>query len=272
MKTPPVSALRLFTVFCVSSVFPAFSSAAPVDDLAAAAQKLVDAPNYSWTSTTEIANSQFPAMPSEGVAEKGGFSVVTRTFNDNKSQTVRKGTEVVMQNRDGDWVTMEEMRAQFGGGQRSGGAPGGAAPGGAPAGGGQRGGGRGGFGGGMFGGVANPAEGVAALAAKLKDLKLVDGALVGTATGTDAAALLAPAGGRGGQGGQGNFGPKYSSVTVKFWLKDGAVAKYSTHTVGTMTLPNGDDRELDTTTTIEFKNVGTTKVEVPEAAKKKFAP
>ena len=269
MKTPPISALRLFTVFCVSSVFPVFSSAAPADDLAAATKKLVDAPNYSWTATTEMANSQFPAMPSEGVAEKGGFSVVTRTFNDNKSQTVRKGTEVVMQNRDGDWVTMEEMRAQFGGGQRGGG--------GAPGGGGQRGGGgggggRGGFGGGMFGGVANPAEGVAALAAKLKDLKLVDGALVGTATGADAAALLAPAGGRGGQGGQGNFGPKYSSVTVKFWLKDGAVAKYSTHAVGSMTLPNGDDRELDTTTTIEFKNVGTTKVEVPEAAQKKFAP
>ena len=43
-----------------------------------------------------------------------------------------------------------------------------------------------------------------------------------------AAALLAPAGTRVGQA---PAGPKYSSVTVKFWLKDGAVSKYSTHSV-----------------------------------------
>ena len=33
---------------------------------------------------------------------------------------------------------------------------------------------------------------------------------------------------------------------------------------------NGEDRDLDTTTTTEIKNVGSTKVDVPEAAKKKF--
>jgi len=253
MKTRLVSA----SFISLLSVLSAY--AAPADDLAAAAKKLSAAANYSWTSTTEIANSQFPAMPVEGVAEKDGFTVVTRTFNDNKSQTVRKGTQVVMQNRDGDWMTGEEMRAQFAGGGGGGG------------GGGQRGGGgRGGFGGGMFGGVTNPAETVASLAAKIKELKSVDGALVATASGEEATALLAPAGGRGGQGG--GFAPKYSSVTVKFWLKDGAVAKYTTHSVGTMTLPNGDDREIDATTTVEFKNVGTTKVEVPEAAKKKLTP
>ena len=249
MKTRTPSVLSVLSVSWVLSVSSP-THAAPADDLAAAARKLADAPNYAWTATTEIANAPFPAMPVEGVAEKGGFAVTTRTFNGNTSQTVRKGTEVAMQNRDGEWMTMEEMRAPF-----AGGAPGGA---GGP-GGGQRGGGR--------GGAGNPAEVVAALAAKIKDLKVADGALVATASGDDATALLAPAGGRGGPA---PAGVRYSSVTLKFWLKDGALAQYSTHTVGTFTMPNGDEREVDSTTTVEVKNVGTAQVEVPAAAKKKF--
>lgn len=255
MKTRTASVFSVLSVSWVLSVSSP-TQAAPADDLAAAARKLAAAPNYAWTATTEIANAPFPAMPLEGVAEKGGFTVTTRTFNGNTAQTVRKGTAVVMQNRDGEWMTMEEMRAPF-----AGGAPGGA--------GGQRGGGRGGLGGGMLGGAGNPAEIVAALAARIKDLKVADGALVATASGDDAAALLAPAGGRGGQA---PAGPKVSSVTLKFWLKDGALAKYSTHTVGTFTMPNGDEREVDSTTTVEVKNVGTAQVEVPAAAKKKFTP
>lgn len=259
--------MKLPARFALPLALVSVAAATPADDLAAAAKKLSEAPNYSWTATTEMANSQFPAIPMEGAAEKGGFTVTTRTFNGNVSQTVRKGTELVMQNREGEWVTMEEMRAQFGGGQRGGG---GGAPGAAPGStGGQRGGagGRGGFGGGMFGGGGNPAEVVTGLAAKIKDLKTVDNVLVASASGEEAAALLTPTGGRGGPG-----GPKYSSVTWKFWLKDGSLAKYSTHTVGTFSMPNGDEREIDSTTTVEVKNVGTTKVEVPEAAKKKFTP
>ena len=34
---------------------------------------------------------------------------------------------------------------------------------------------------------------------------------------------------------------------------------------------NGNDRDVDRTTTVEIKDVGTTKVEVPEGAKKKLS-
>ena len=34
---------------------------------------------------------------------------------------------------------------------------------------------------------------------------------------------------------------------------------------------NGNDREVDRTTTVEIKEVGTTKVDVPEDAKKKLS-
>jgi hypothetical protein len=232
-----------------------FAFASPADDVVTAAKKIADAANYSWTTTTEIANSQFPAMPVEGVTEKGGYTVTTRSFNGNTSQTVRKGEQIATQNRDGDWMTMEELRAQFAGGQGG-------------QGGGNRGGGRGGFGGGFFGGgTANPADAAAGLAAKLKNLKIEGDTIVGSASGDEAAALLAPAGGRGGRGGQ---GPRYSNVTVTFWTKDGALLKYTVHSVGKFTTPDGEERELESTATTEFKNVGTTKVEVPAAAKKKL--
>lgn len=253
MKT----ATRLSVLFALATSL----YAGPADDAAAAVKKLADAPNYSWTTTVEIANSQFPAMPSNGVAEKFGYSIVTRTFNDNTSQTIRKGEEVVMQNRDGDWVTMEEMRAQFGGGNRGGGQGGQGGQGG-----GNRGGGRG-FGGGMFGGGGNlPAVTAANFATKLKNLKVDGDVIVGTASGEEASALLAMPGGRGGQG----QGPRYSLVEVKFWVKAGALVKYSVHSVGKFSTPDGEEREMDSTTTTEIKNVGSTKVEVPEGAKKKF--
>jgi hypothetical protein len=236
----------------------AFAHAAPTDDVAAAARKLADAPNYSWTVTTEFANSQFPALPSEGVTEKDGYTVVTTTFNGNSRQRVRKGDQSVIQNRDGEWMTMEELRQQFAGGA-------GAAPGG-----GGRGGGRGGLG--MFGGGASmdfPAD-AANLASKVKEAKIVDGAIVGTLAPDDAAALLTF--GRGGRGSGGATLPaaKNASGSVKFWLKDGGLAKYSVNVKGTITTPNGEDRDVDLTTTTEFKEVGTTKVTVPEGAKKKL--
>jgi hypothetical protein len=220
------SATRLSTLFALAASL----YAGPADDVTNAVKKLADAPNYSWTTTTEIANSQFPAMPSEGVAEKFGYSIVTRSFNGNTSQTVRKGEEVVMQNREGDWVTMEEMRAQFGGGNRGGGQGGQGGQGGA-----NRGGGRG-FGGGMFGGGGNlPAVTAASFATKLKNLKVEGDVIVGTASGDEASALLAMPGGRGGQG------PRYSLVEVKFWVKAGALVKYSGDYVVSRPSGEGDD-------------------------------
>jgi hypothetical protein len=78
MKTP-----ACLLAITAALAFSAFTYAAPADDLAAAVKKLAAAPNYSWTTTTEMANSQFPAMPADGVAEKDGFSIVTRNFNGN---------------------------------------------------------------------------------------------------------------------------------------------------------------------------------------------
>lgn len=227
--------------------FATVAYAGPTEDLQAAAAKLAAAPNLAYSVTTEIGNSQFPVIPSEIVAEKGGFMVTTMTFDGNSRQTVRKGEQVVTQNRDGEWMTMEELRAQFAGG-----------------------GGGGGRGAGFFGGANRPdaPSEIGHLMAKLQGVRVEDGAIVGTLKPEDAATLLTF--GRGGRGGGTVPAPKNAAADLKFWVKDGALAKYVVHARGTIATPNGDERDIDVTTTTEIKDVGHTKVVVPEAAKKKL--
>jgi hypothetical protein len=75
-------------------------------------------------------------------------------------------------------------------------------------------------------------------------------------------------GGRGGGGG----GAEVSGAkgSVKFWIKDGVLAKYQTKVQGTVSF-NGNDRDVDRTTTVEIKEVGATKVDVPASASKKIS-
>ena len=74
--------------------------------------------------------------------------------------------------------------------------------------------------------------------------------------------------GRRGAGGQ---GPEYSDLKgdAQVWLKDGAVSKLKYHVTGKVNF-NGNERDIDRTTTIEVKDVGSTKVDVPAEAKEKL--
>ena len=58
--------------------------------------------------------------------------------------------------------------------------------------------------------------------------------------------------------------------SVKFWVKDGALAKFQFKVTGKVDF-NGNEFDVDRTTTVEVKEVGTTKVTVPEEAKKKLS-
>jgi len=57
---------------------------------------------------------------------------------------------------------------------------------------------------------------------------------------------------------------------VKFWLKEGALSKYEVKVKGTVSF-NGNEFDNDRTTTVEIKDVGSTKVEVPAEARKKLS-
>ena len=65
-------------------------------------------------------------------------------------------------------------------------------------------------------------------------------------------------------------GPSNAKGFAKFWIKDGILSKYEYHVKGTVNF-NGQERDVDRTTTVEIKDVGSTKVKIPEEASKKLS-
>ena len=228
------------------TLFAADSS--PKDDVTTAAKKLADKSNYSWKATMDFgANSPFQPGPTEGKTEKGGTTWLSVTFNDNTSEGMMKGTNVVIKTEEG-WKTA----AEAGGG------------------------GGGGFNPAMM--IARrmqtlktPAAEVEDLVSKTKEIKKDGDAYTGELTEDGAKALLA--GGFGGRRGGGGQPPAASNAkgSVKFWIKDGALTKYESKVSGKRQNQNGEDMEIERTTTIEIKEVGTTKITVPEEAAKKLS-
>ncbi len=217
-------------------------NADPKADLQAAAKKLADAPNYSWVAKTEIEGGQFTPAPVNGKAEKGGFAVLTTEREGNVTTAVQKDTKGVLKTDEG-WKTADELSQGGGGG----------------------GGGRGMRGLGLLRGRRPDAE-LASLPDKVKELKAVDGAISGDLTEEGVKELMTFGRGRGAQA----PAPKNAKGSVKVWLKDGAVAKIEVKSSATMNF-QGEDRDFASTRTIEIKDIGTTKVEVPEEARKKLA-
>ena len=230
------------------------------DDVQGGIKKLADASSYSWSTKTENAGGGgggggggrgFGGGPSSGKAAKDGYAVITTTFGDNSFERVLKGDKSVSKNQDGEWQTLEEIMAARGGGNGNGGG---------------RGRGRGGFGG------ANtlPDKQAEQLLAGVKELKSADGVFSGELTKEAVAARLNPFGARrGGAGGEAPAPPADAKGSAKFWVKDGVLSKYEFNVQGTMSF-GGNDVPVNRTTTVEIKDVGTTKVEVPEEAKKKL--
>jgi hypothetical protein len=145
--------------------------------------------------------------------------------------------------------------------------------------------GGGGFGG--FGGfnpntmVVNNATNTKAPAAEAKELlglttsiTLADGVYSGALTEAGAKARLTPnMGGFGGGGFGGGQGPDITGAkgSVKFWIKDGVLVKYEYTLQGSMDFGMGNPIDINRTTAVEIKDVGTTKIAVPDEAKKKMS-
>ncbi|MEO6568347.1 MAG: hypothetical protein ABIO94_06250 [Opitutaceae bacterium] len=207
--------------------------------------------SYSWSTSMEMAGGQFPGQTTKGKTDKDGFALLSREGPNGAIQTATKGDKRVTKMDDG-WKTPEEMQAAGGGGR-----------------------GRGGFGGGFGGMQALPADDAEALLKEIKDLKAGDGGLYTAELSEQGAKNRAGFGGRGRGGPAGGAGgvtppePKDAKGSVKFWVKDGVLAKYELTTSAKMAF---QDQEMDIgrTNTTEISNVGATKVEVPEDAKKKL--
>ncbi len=228
-----LSALTLLTV----STFAADSD--PKEQVQAAARKLGEKPNYSWKTTVVVPEgSQFRPGPTDGQTEKDGFTHATLSFGENTTQAFFKGDKGVVSNPDGGWETLSELENAEG---------------------------RRRFLGMIIRNLKTPAKQAEELATGTKDLKKDGNAFSGDLTESTAKALLTFRRG-------GGDGPSVSNAkgSVKFWLKDGDLSKFEFKVTGTVTF-NGNDRDVDRTTTVEIKDVGSTKIEVPEEAKKKLS-
>jgi len=231
--------------------------AAPKDDVKAAATALGDAANYTWQTTVDMgADSPFQMGPTDGKTEKGGFTTVSMSMMDNTSTVVLKGTNAAVKTDNG-WQTVAEAM--------------------------QGGGGDGGFNPGMMivGQAQNiklPAVEAAGLVGLAGDLKADGDKITGDLTTDGAKEQLSMrgrgrrgGGGPGGPGGPGGGGPEVTNPkgTVTFWITDGKLTKYAFHVSGSMSF-GGNDMEMNRMTTVAIKDVGTTKLEVPDDAKKKL--
>jgi hypothetical protein len=214
-------------------------SASPKEDVVTAAKKLGDQPNYSWKATTVVPEgAQFRPGPVEGKAEKDGYTVVNTTFGDNTTKTVLKGDKAAMTNRDGDWEGVADLEKEEGFGR---------------------------FRAAMARNFKAPAAQAAELAEGTTDLQKDGDAYAGKLTEETAKNLMSF--GRRGADGLTVSGAKGSA---KFWVKDGMLSKFEYTVKGTVSF-NGNDRDVDRTTTVEIKDVGSTKVTVSEEAKKKMS-
>ena len=207
------------------------------EEVTAAAKKLGDKGNYSWKSTMEAGNFN---GSTDGKTDKDGLVSLSMTFGDNTTEAYVQGSKGAVKAPDRDWESLSELANSTEPGP------------------------------GRFlvrrlQNFKAPAAEAADLAAKAKELKKEGDVYSSDLTEAGAKELMTFGGRRGGNAPE----PKNAKGSVKFWTKDGVLSKYELKVQGTVNF-NGEDRDIDRTTTTEVKDVGTTKIEVPEAAKKKM--
>jgi hypothetical protein len=208
------------------------ADSSPKDEISAVAKKLGEQANYSWKTTVVVPESaQFKPGPSEGQTEKDGFTHLTLRFGDNTTQAFMKAGKAAVTNPSGGWQAIEDLDNAEGPGR---------------------------FLGRIIKTFKAPAAQAGELASAAKELKKDGDVFSGDLTEEGAKAQF-------------RFGTvSHPKGSVKFWLKDGALTKYEFQVTGKVDF-NGNEFDVDRTWTIEINDVGTTKVNVPEEAKKKLS-
>jgi len=227
---------------CSTTLLAAMSLlAADQDDVKSAAQKLGGADSYSWVTTTE--SSQFAPGPSHGKTQKDGLVWQDFTVQDNTIEVFAQNGKGAIKTEDG-WQSLEDATKDDGGG---------------------------GFNfkrmvAMRFRNFKSPATLAEEIAGNTKDLTKTGDTYAGDLTEEGAKTLMTFGPRRGGQG------PEIAKAkgSVKFWIKDGMITKYQTKVSGSMKNRDGDDMDIDRTVTVEIKDVGATKINVPDQAQKKM--
>ncbi len=223
-------------LFCASILFAADTD--PKADVKAAAKKLGDKANYSWTSTPKMdggPGGNFRPGPTEGQTADG-IVYLKSIFGDRTMESAAKGEKVISKVEDA-WE-VPDPDAQ----------------------------GPGRFIAARMKTFKAPAAEAADLVDKAKSLKSADGAISGDLTEDGAKEYLT----FGRRPGGNAPAPKEAKGSVKFWIKDGELTKYEFNVQGTVVGRDDQEFKTDRTTTVEIKDAGKTKLSLPEDAKKKL--
>lgn len=232
----------LFGLFALLAGPLAAADADSKDDVINAAKKLAGEDNYSWqTSVTNVGGNGFRFGPTEGKITKDGTTWISMTRNDNTTRVVLQGGRTAVKTSNHGWQSLAEATEDDQGPGR--------------------------FLGRMIQNFKAPAAQAGDLAAGAKEIKKDGDVYTGDLTEKSAQAMLVfrrP-------GGDDN-GPTVSNAkgSMKFWIRDGELTKYEFNLQGTVSF-NGNDRDINRTTTVEIKNVGSTRISIPDEARKKLS-
>jgi hypothetical protein len=252
-------------VLCAAMVLLAGSlMAADKDDVSAAIAKLAAADNYSWKSTTTNipapgadANAGggrrggrgFGGGPTDGKVQKDGLIYVSMPGRGGVTEGYVKGTKgAVKAGDDGTWTSIADATADDGNGGFN------------PAAMTAR----------RVQSTKSPADTAKDLLSKTKSVAKTGDFYTAELTEDGAKSLVTSGfGGRGFGGGQ---GPDITGAkgTIKFWVKDGMLSKYETDVQGSIDF-GGNSRDMHPVTTVEVREIGTTKIDVPADAKKSLS-
>ena len=217
------------------------ADSSPQDKITSATKQLGAKPNYTWTTTTKEGDgSPGRVGPIDGKADKGGLTYLSFSINGIPVEVFMNGQKGAAKALEG-WQTFDEI-AQTGGTAaavvrylRS---------------------------------YKAPSVESAILSEKVRDVKEAEGILSGELKEDAAKELLE----QGARRREGQEPPKIANPkgSVKFWVQNGALSKYEINIQGKVT---AGDRESDVnrTTTVEIKDAGATKLELPVEAKQKMS-
>ena len=233
---------RLFLIGLFSTVTPLLFAAdsGSKSKVSDAAKQLGEKPNYGWTSTSKEADGSTGRLgPIEGKTNKEGLTYLSFTVSEFPVEVYIKGEKGTAKVLEG-WQSFEDIS--------------------------------------QTGGTAaavvkylrssrTPAAESVMLAEKATDLKEAEGVLAGELKEEAVKELLLRAARRR----EGQEPPKVSNPkgSIKYWIKDGVLAKYEFNVQGKVT--SGErETEVNRTTTVEIKDAGSTKLELPDEAKEKL--
>jgi hypothetical protein len=236
---------NLLSAALISLLFPSLSFAAdPKAELQAAVKKLAAAPNYSWTTKVE---GGFSRGAGDGKTEKDGATSLEIKLMDDSYQVIIKGDKAAAKGM-GGWASTAELARDAEEEMNN-------------------------FSPERFllmsiKAFKTPAELAQDLCDKVQSVQKSGDAYTADLDEETVKRLLTFLRRRGTDP-NAQVDAKDPKGSAKCWVTNGTLTKMEVHLQGTVTF-NNTERKIDRTTTTEIKDIGSTKVDVPEEAKAKL--